>query len=150
MKMSRLHSPALVSLPQLMDQVFSNSVGHTTANNCGTSLTKPAVNIKETDNGFQVEVLAPGIPKEEINIAVENETLTVSFDHKENSETTTKDAKFTRREFSIISFKRSFHIPNELVNTEGIKASHNNGILTIELPKKQAAPVTPAKTIVIE
>lgn len=95
-------------------------------------MNSPAVNVKETDKEFVLEVAAPGIPKEEIDVHVENNMLTISGEHKE--EQNEENENYTRREFRQISFQRSFMLP-ENVNADDIKAKCNNGVINIRLPK---------------
>lgn len=93
------------------------------------------VNIKETDKSYELHVVAPGLKKEDININVENDMLTVSFEQKE--ETTEKtEGKWLRNEYRFRSFKRSFTL-NEKVDAANINAKYNEGILNVTLPKKE-------------
>lgn len=102
----------------------------------GADYNVPAVNIKENDKGFDIEVAAPGLSKSEFKINLEKSVLTVSSEKEANNEV--EQDNFTRKEFSYNSFSRSFSIP-ETIDTEKIKASHKNGILKIELPKQEEA-----------
>lgn len=97
---------------------------------------RPAVNIRETDKSFVLEVAAPGYRKEDFRVSVENDLLTISCEQENKVEESEKN--YTRREFSYSSFSRSFTLP-ESVNADNIKGNYNNGILTIELPKKPEA-----------
>ncbi|MFM1875261.1 MAG: hypothetical protein RL266_998 [Bacteroidota bacterium] len=101
----------------------------------GTSTTTdwvPAANIKEEETKYHVELSAPGYKKENINVAVEDDTLTISGEVKvENEE---KKENYVKREFRTGSFKRSFNL-NGMVDVEKIDAKYTDGILTIELPK---------------
>jgi HSP20 family protein len=110
----------------------------------GADYTIPAVNIKENENGYSIEVAAPGLNKEDFNIKLEKDVLTVSSENENNKEES-KD-NFTRREFAFKTFSRSFSIP-ETIDQNKIKAYHNNGILSLELPKLDEAKVKKAKTI---
>lgn len=98
--------------------------------------TVPAVNIVETDDNYRLEVAAPGLKKEDFRISLENDILTISTEKK--SESSEKNEKYTRKEYSYSSFLRSFTLP-EIVNTESINASYENGIMTLVLPKKEEA-----------
>jgi len=100
----------------------------------GADYAVPAVNIKENDKQFEIEVAAPGLSKQDFKINVEKNILTVSSE-KEVTEETEKE-NFMRKEFGYNAFSRSFSIP-ESVDMEKIKASHKNGILKIELPKQE-------------
>ena len=106
----------------------------------------PAVNISESDEGFHLEMAAPGFIKEDFKLSVENDVLTVSAEKK--SEKDEKGKKFTRREFSYSSFRRSFTLP-EMVDTDKIQAAYENGLMTVDLPKKEEAKPQAPKQIVI-
>lgn len=119
--------------PSVMDELFKDLMG-------GTQYVQkavPPVNIKETEQEFTLELIAPGLKKEDFNIELDNDLLTVSSEIK-SEKTEQEEGKFTRREFSFSSFKRSFSLP-ETVKEEGINASYQNGILAITLPKKEEA-----------
>ena len=107
----------------------------------------PQVNISETEEGYQLEMAAPGLTKEDFKIKIENEVLTVSGERK--AESNEKNDKYTRKEFSYNSFMRSFTLP-ELVDTEKIKARYENGIMIVELPKKEEAkPKSPREIKIV-
>lgn len=111
----------------------------------------PAVNVKETSQEFVVEVMAPGIKKDDIKIELNDTTLSISYEHQ--SEKTDKDesTKYRRKEFSYSSFKRSFIIDENSIDTDKIDAKFENGVLHIHLAKKQVTPSEKtSKTIVIE
>ena len=92
------------------------------------------VNVKETETDYVLEVVAPGFQKEDFKINLDNNTLTVSTEKKE--ETENKDERFIRKEFKQQSFSRSFTI-DENIDVENISAKYVNGILTLNLAKKQ-------------
>jgi HSP20 family protein len=93
----------------------------------------PAVNVKETEKGFDIELAAPGLSKKDFNITVENKVLTISSEKKEEKEE--KEKEYTRREFSYSSFSRSFALP-ENVNEENVHATYTDGLLKLSLTKK--------------
>jgi HSP20 family protein len=95
-------------------------------------LTNPSVNIVEKDQEFVLELAAPGFTKEDFKINIDDQTLKISAEKKQEQQE--KNEKFTRREFSFSSFTRSFTLP-ETINDELIKASYENGIMKINLPK---------------
>jgi len=92
------------------------------------------VNIKETENDYVLEVVAPGFQKDDFKINLDNNTLTISADKKE--ETENNNEKFIRKEFKQQSFSRSFTI-DEKIDAENISARYVNGVLTLNLAKKQ-------------
>jgi len=106
----------------------------------------PAVNVAEDENKFQIEFAAPGLTKSDFSINLERDVLTVKSE-KENSNEESK-SNYTRKEFSYSSFQRSFTLP-EIADGENIKAGYKDGILSIEIPKKEEAKAKPAKEIEI-
>ena len=96
-------------------------------------LSMPAVNVKETEKAFELEVAAPGLSKKDFMVTAEGGVLTVSSESKQEKEEKEKD--YTRKEFSYSSFSRSFTLP-ENVNEEDIKASYEDGILRLSIAKK--------------
>lgn len=95
----------------------------------------PPVNIIDKTTNYSVELSAPGYLKADFSIKLDNNVLTVSTDKKEV--TTVENEKLIRSEFGLKSFKRSFTL-NEKIDTENIAARYENGILKIELPKKES------------
>ena len=93
------------------------------------------VNVKENESGYTLEVVAPGVAKEDLKLQVNDKVLTLSFELKESEQK--EEGKWLRREFKHRSFKRSFTL-GEQVDTEKITAAYNNGILLLTLPKKEA------------
>jgi HSP20 family protein len=112
-----------------------------------TGITAPAVNIKETTDKYEVQVASPGLKKEDFNIDVDNGMLTISSEKKEEKEEKEGD-HITRQEFSFSSFKRSFTIP-ENVDVSKINAAYKDGILTIDLLKKEKKAEDSKKKIAI-
>ena len=127
--------------PALMNEIFKpdwfggleNPTGHV-----------PAVNIKENEKDFELELAVPGRKKEDFIIDVDNDILTVSAETK--TEEVDKEENYTRREFSHTSFRRSFTLPDTIA-VDDIKASYKNGILRFVLPKKEEALPKPKRTI---
>jgi HSP20 family protein len=97
------------------------------------------VNITEGKDHFKLELMAPGLEKDELKLNVENDTLTISAEKKQR--TLEENERYTRREFGYSAFKRSFRLP-ENVMAEHITAEHANGILSVKLPKME--PSKPA------
>jgi HSP20 family protein len=121
-------------LPEIFDEFFGK--GFETAFDDNFRSTIPAVNIKEGDDQYTIEFAAPGMSKKDFKIDLHNNVMTVSSDKKvEDKEE--KD-NFMRREFRYSSFSRSFTLPDS-VDSEKIKAKHDNGILSIAVPKKPEA-----------
>jgi HSP20 family protein len=94
----------------------------------------PAVNIREDDKQFMLDLAVPGIDKKDLKIDINEDVLTVSSESKNESEENRDGYK--RKEFSYASFCRSFQIP-ENVNKDKIEANYKDGVLTVSLPKDE-------------
>jgi HSP20 family protein len=94
----------------------------------------PAVNIREDEKRFTLELAVPGMDKKDLKIDINEDVITIASEHKEEKEENNDD--FKRREFSYSSFCRSFYLPDN-VNKEKIDASYKDGILTVVLPKQE-------------
>jgi HSP20 family protein len=94
----------------------------------------PAVNIKEDEKNYSLELAVPGMDKKDLKIDINEEVLTISSETK-NEREENKDG-YKRKEFSYSSFCRSFYIP-ENVNREKIEANYKDGVLTVSLPKME-------------
>ena len=106
----------------------------------------PPVNIHETEDAYHLELVAPGLAKEDFKVNLEKGLLTISFEKKNEAEN--KEYKTHRREFSATSFKRSFTVDDK-VNAEAIQAKYDNGVLKLFLPKKEEVKALP-KEITIQ
>jgi HSP20 family protein len=106
----------------------------------------PKTNILETEKSFIIEIAVPGLKKEEINLMVEKNLITVSHQKKEAEKQT--DSEILRQEFVVDAFSRSFTIP-EKVDSDKIGARCENGVLTITLPKRDADKAQLSKSIKI-
>lgn len=104
----------------------------------------PSVNVKENSNEFNVELAVPGFKKNDFKISVDENTLTISAEKQE--EKNEEKERFTRKEFSYNSFSRSFTLP-QTVNAGKIDAKYNDGILKLNIPKKEEAKTLPKKEI---
>jgi HSP20 family protein len=92
------------------------------------------VNVKETKDAYQLEVVAPGFEKNDFNVNLEKNILTISGEKK--IESGNKDEKQILKEYNYHSFKRSFTV-DEKVDAEKIEAKYVNGVLTLNLPRKE-------------
>ncbi|MBN1133104.1 MAG: Hsp20/alpha crystallin family protein [Bacteroidales bacterium] len=106
----------------------------------------PSVNIIEEDGEYRIELAAPGLSRKDIKVELDNDVLKISYDHKENKEE--KKNNYLKREFCHSSFERSFQLP-DLIDSDNIKASQANGILSISLPKKKEVVTKVQKSIQI-
>lgn len=102
--------------------------------------TRVPVNIIETDGAYEVQVVAPGLKKEDFQLAFTGNTLTVSFDHNDQK-TEGDQQKWIRREYRSTSFSRSFTVDNT-VDVDKAKARYDNGILSLTVPKREEAKRT--------
>ena len=128
----------------LLEDIFSTvDTGISTKSN----ETLPSVNIAENTDGFKIEFAAPGLTKEGFKINLDNNVLTVGSEKKEEKEELKEN--FTRREFNYSSFQRSFTLPDS-ANGEKISAEYENGILNIEIPKREEAKIKPVREIEIQ
>jgi HSP20 family protein len=110
----------------------------------------PSVNVKENETEFTLEVAAPGLQKEDFNVSVDENVLSISAEKKTETTENNEQTKFTRKEFSYHSFKRSFTLDEESVDADNIVAKYENGILNVHIPKKvKTEEVKKAKTISI-
>jgi HSP20 family protein len=104
----------------------------------------PLLDVSETDSYYTVDLDIPGVKKEDINVNVDNNILTIRG--KKEMDKERKDSNYYSRERFYGDFRRSMALPSG-VNTDKIDADFNNGVLTIKMPKDKA---TSAKTIEIK
>lgn len=132
-----------LAFPSLLDEIFRTDWNGGVQD---VPYSLPAVNIKENDLNFTLEVCAPGFKKEDFRVEISQKTLRIScekaLEHEESNE------HYSRKEFSSTSFKRTFNLP-ETVNYDAIKAQYENGVLTLSLPKREEALPKPKRLIEI-
>jgi HSP20 family protein len=134
--------------PSVFDRFFENDLFDWSNRNFSTTnTTLPSVNIKESTEDFEVEVAAPGFTKNDFKIQLNHDLLTISTE-KVTDNDTNDGQSFTQREFSYQSFSRSFTLPNT-IDSEKIAAKYENGILRINIPKKEEVRPKPARQIAI-
>jgi HSP20 family protein len=126
----------------LMDSFIGRELAGLMDTNSGYSV--PAVNIKEHKESLALEIAAPGFSKDQFKLSLDHNVLTVSAENKQETEKT--EGKYTRREFSYGSFRRSFTLP-ETIQAEKIDAEYQHGVLMVTLPKKDEAKVKAVKEI---
>ncbi len=98
----------------------------------GRNTSMPAVNIKEDEKKFTLDLAVPGIEKKDLKIEINEDVITISSEHSEEKVDDRDD--FKRREFSYSTFCRSFYLP-ENVSKDKIEANYKDGILSVVLPK---------------
>ncbi|WP_165871484.1 Hsp20/alpha crystallin family protein [Flaviaesturariibacter flavus] len=95
------------------------------------------VNLRETEKGYALELVAPGLRKEDFEVRVDNNTLTVAFQHKEE-ERAAREKDYLRQEYRMQSFSRSFTL-DDSIDAEKISARYENGVLWLDLPRKEGS-----------
>jgi HSP20 family protein len=109
----------------------------------------PAVNVKENDKNYEVEVASPGYAKNDFRISIDHGLLTISADKEMEKEDKGKDDNYTRREFGYTSFSRSFNLPVN-TNEEDIDARYEDGVLKLSIAKKNHSNGKSRKSIAIK
>jgi HSP20 family protein len=140
----------LTTIPEManwINELFDNTFEGDLMPNFNKGITLPAVNIKETTNEYVLELAATGMKKSDFNIEVDHKLLSISSELSETKET--EETNYTRREFGYSSFKRSFNLP-ETVDATKVSASYNDGILMVNLPKREEAIPKPPQRIEIK
>lgn len=130
---------------QWLPSIFSNLFDDDFAVMPARQFASPAVNIKESDKEFQIEIAAPGMTREDFSVRIDNdEELVIALEKKnQKEEKNEKGMNYLRREFSYTSYHQSFVLP-ENINLEAIQAEMVNGVLNITLPKIQEVKKVPA------
>jgi HSP20 family protein len=123
------------NIPSLWDEFFGdNWMTNFWRNENGYSI--PSANIAENDKEYRIEVAAPGMSKEDFKINLEEKVLAISSEKEEKHEE--KEEKYMRQEFNYSSFRRTFILP-ETAEGEKISANYKDGVLHIQIPKKEEA-----------
>lgn len=118
-----------------LPSVFNDFFGNEWMEKVNSS--NPALNILENDKAFIIEVASPGMTKEDFNVKVDDDNnLVISVDKKTETEEKDEETCYLRREFSYSHFQRSMILPDS-VDRENISAEAKNGILTINIPKRE-------------
>lgn len=135
-------STPATSFSGLVDQIFQTNLnrffgdefpGFQNSNRYGVP-----VNLRETDTTYEMELVAPGLRKEDFKINVNGDMLTISFEHREENEDRGKNERWLRKEYRLRSFTRSFNLDDTL-EAGKITARYNDGILHLTLPRKEGA-----------
>lgn len=108
-----------------------------------------ACDIKETETGYQLALNVPGFSKEDLKMSLENGYLTIEASHSSSDEKTEENGRWIRQERYSGSYQRSFYV-GEQVTENDIRASYNNGVLEIDVPKISKKAVENKKIIPIE
>jgi len=110
-----------------------------TKTDAGTYNWAPSVDISETDDNFEVRAELPGVAKEDLNVSVKDNLLTLSGEKRQENVDDTQNYRRVERRYG--SFQRRFTLPSE-VATDDIKAEYSDGVLTLSIPKPEAAKLT--------
>lgn len=132
-----------------LPSIFNDFFGNEWLENNSQSV--PAINIQQNQNGFSVEIAAPGMTKEDCNVRVDDDNnLIISFEKKSESEDKDKKGTYLRREFSYTHFQRRMLLPDN-IKKDDISAKVENGVLTVEIPTiKEEEKLAKAKRIEIQ
>jgi len=137
-------------MPGLFNDFFSRDLWNWgLENNSTTNTSIPSINVKETNNHYEVELAAPGMEKKDFKIELDGSALTISS-QKQNETEEREGETYSRKEFNYQSFYRTFHLPKEVVNADKIQAKYENGLLRLEVPKREEAKQKPARLIDIQ
>ncbi len=109
--------------------------------------TAPAINVKESDRGYTVELAAPGMKKEDFDVHINDDgNLVVKLESKQEKKEEDKNTRYLRREFSYSKYEQTLILPDD-VDKNKISAKVDNGVLTVELPKEEETKVKVARQI---
>ncbi len=134
------------AIDQVFDNLFTGNLpDHSAANFRGPV---PAVNIRETNVAYEIELAAPGLNKEDFHLEVENDFLKISAQKETKTDEKEAEGKYHRKEFGYHSFQRSFALPKN-VEVDKVGAAYTDGILKVNLPKPVAAQAKATKRIEI-
>jgi HSP20 family protein len=149
MALARLSNNEFPSLPSFFNRFFEGDLmDWSNSNFAGSNSTLPAVNVRENDEEFLIDVAAPGMKKDDFKLNFDNGRLTISSEFKDEKSEKNGD-RYTRREYRYQSFQRTFTIPENVVAGEKIQAKYLDGILSITLPKREEVKPKPAREIKI-
>lgn len=136
------------SFPSFFDRFLSDELmDWNNKNYSNTNTTLPAVNVKEDVDRYEIELAAPGLKRDDFRVKIENNQLTISSETKDEKKEEKQD--YSRREFCYQSFTRTFTLPEGHIMNEKISAKYVDGILYIELPKREEVKPQPIKEIEI-
>ena len=111
--------------------------------------TAPAINVKESEKDYTVELAAPGLTKDDFNVNIDDDgNLHIKIENKSQKEEEGKKSHYLRREFSYSKYEQTLLLPDD-VDKAKIAASVNNGVLTIDLPKVEQTVVKNARQIAV-
>ena len=134
--MTLVKSNFFPTIPQFFDDFLTRDLFDWGTHNSATAnTTLPSVNILDTPENFTLEMAAPGMSKKDFHIELVDVTLTISAD--KNMQELQEGDRYVRREYSYNAFKRTFRLPKQLVDGNGVKATYKDGILRYSSRKKR-------------
>ena len=146
----RTNGNSFSSIPSLLNDFFPEDwLDSSLSNWRSMGATLPAVNVKETNDDFIIEVASPGMKRDDFKVELDNHVLTISSEMEDRHEEKDRNGKYTRKEFSYQSFQRSFSLPENKVEGGKISAKYTDGILHVTVPKREEAKVKPARQITV-
>jgi HSP20 family protein len=137
----------------VVDQIFQNNLSRFFDDSFwgfggNIDSSRVPVNLRETDTSYEMELVAPGLRKEDFQLNISGDMLTVSFEEKNENKQNNTEEGWVRQEYRKRSFSRSFHL-NDSIDTNGIVARYDSGILHVTLPKNEKAKQV-SKSIKVE
>ena len=104
----------------------------------------PAVNVRETEDSYEIEVAAPGMTREDFKVSVEHGMMSIRAERRMETEDSKDD--YIRKEFNYTTFERNFNLPDDVLSDK-VAAKYDNGILRITMPRKAVKVTKDARLI---
>lgn len=130
--------PASTWVDQLLQENLNTFFSDLPGFASGRSNTSVPVNLRETDKTYEMELMAPGLKKEDLKVQATNDLLTVSYEHETKNEDKGENNDWLRQEYRMESWSRSFTL-DDTVDVNKVNAVYENGVLKLTLPKKEHA-----------
>ena len=129
-------------LPSIFDDIFDNNWIEK------TSATTPAINVLENEHGYELELAAPGLTRDDFKVSLDDEgDLVINMEKKEEGKEDKKRGRYLRREFSYTKFQQTMLLPDD-ADKEKISATVENGVLMVVIPKVEPKVVPQANKII--
>lgn len=131
--------PMIRTMNDLMNNDFNDIIEDNWMPRMSYSCAAPAINVKENDKEYDIEVAAPGARKEDFNVNLDNDgNLVIKMEHKDEKNDENKKEHYLRREFASCNYEQALTLPED-VNRNGINAKVENGVLHVTLPRTAKA-----------
>ena len=130
-----------------LNKIFDNFFNQNLTDFLGSDISNfgPSANVYETETAFFIELATPGFSRDQLNLEVQDTLLTIRGDVADGN----TDNTYLRREFSREPFVRTYQLPDDVEST-GVQANYENGILTMTLPKRTESPQSASRKIEIK